>query len=292
MIRFVTTREELEEAVAQLSGSWLTRAKERADRFRQAGRYDESQGIWSEIKEVYMRLQHNKCAYCERRLAGPPFGNVEHDVEHFRPKSSVRAWPTPAIATSRAISYSFKTGDSADPGYYLLAYSLLNYATACKTCNSPLKSNYFPIAGARNTGAEEPTALMDEEPFLLYPLGSFDADPETVLTFDGIIPVPVEKSGQAARRVKVIVDFFELDTREELRRERSRILVGLWIAQRLRLFGDPADQSFARQSIANLTAPDSPHTNCARAFLRLIDENPARAGELAREANDYLNSGS
>lgn len=239
-----------------------------------------------------MALQHNKCAYCERRLAGPPFGDVEHDVEHFRPKSSVTAWPTASIAANRGISYTFATGGAADPGYYLLAYSLLNYATACKTCNSPLKSSYFPIAGPRDTAGEDPTLLAAEEAFLVYPLGTFDADPEEILTFDGIIPVPVEKTGRPFRRAKVIVDFFELDSREELRRERSKIIVGLWIAHRLRLTGDPDDQQIAEESIDDLTSQSSPHTSCARAFLRLITENPVKARELAREAKDYLRSGS
>lgn len=292
MIRFPVTLAELEQAVAGLSGTWLSRARGRTDHFRNVGRYDESSGIWGEIKEVYMRLQHNKCAYCERRLAGPPFGDVEHDVEHFRPKSSVAAWPTASITASRGISYPFATGDAADPGYYLLAYALLNYATACKTCNSPLKANYFPVAGPRDTSGEDPTLLAAEEPFLVYPLGSSDADPEQILTFDGIIPVPVSKTGKESLRAQVIVDFFELSSREELRYERSKIIFGLWVAHRLRLTGDPDDREFAKESIENLTSPVSPHTSCARAFLKLIDENPARAKEIAAEAKNYLRSGS
>ncbi|HKI04455.1 MAG TPA: hypothetical protein VKK31_20925 [Thermoanaerobaculia bacterium] len=290
MIRFPTTPAELKEAIAKLSATWLARASKRTEHFRQVGRYDEVSGIWSEIKEVYMGLQHNKCAYCERRLAGPPFGDVEHDVEHFRPKSSVAAWPTPMIAAKRGINYDFATGGAADPGYYLLAYSPFNYVTACKPCNSPLKANYFPIAGARKAAGEDPALQEDEQAFLIYPLGSFDADPEEVLTFDGIIPVPVEKTGTKARRAKVIVDFFELDNREELRRERSNVIVWLWIAHRLVSTGSLADQKIAQKSIRNLTSPASPHTNCARAFVRLIGENPVRAEALATEANDYLDS--
>jgi hypothetical protein len=290
MIRFPTTLAELKEAISEFSATWLSRASERTEHFREVGRYDEESGIWSEIKEVYMELQHHKCAYCERRLAGPPFGDVEHDVEHFRPKSSVKAWPTATITSERGISYTFATGEAANPGYYLLAYSPLNYTTACKTCNSPLKANYFPIAGARNTTGEDPTLLGGEEAFLIYPLGSFDTDPEEILTFDGIIPSPVKKTGKTARRAKVIIDFFELDNREELRRERSSVIVWLWIAHRLLSTGGPVDRSFAQKSIDNMTAPGSPHTSCARAFLKLIGENPTRAEVIATEANDYLGS--
>jgi hypothetical protein len=292
MIRFPITLTELEEAVTALSPSWLSRAGKRTKAFQEVGRYDEENGIWSEIKQVYMELQNYKCAYCERRLAGSPFGGVEHDVEHFRPKSSVTAWPTDTIASQRGIYYEFPTGEAENPGYYLLAYSLLNYATACKTCNSPLKSNYFPIAGARNVIAEDPTRMEDEDAFLIYPLGAFDADPEEILTFYGTTPVTVEKTGKKERRGRVIFDFFELGSREELQRERSNVIVWLWIAHRLRSTGGPADRSLARASIANLTSPSSPHTNCARAFLRLIGENPVRAEKLATEAVDSLGSGS
>ena len=41
--------------------------------------------LWSETKQVYIELQHSKCAFCEKPLEG----RIEQDVEHFRPKGEV-----------------------------------------------------------------------------------------------------------------------------------------------------------------------------------------------------------
>ncbi len=107
----------------------------------------EKKGIWSEVKPVYMSLQRDKCAYCERKLASADFGGtIEHDLEHFRPKSSARPWPTTAISRERGLVYTFPTGKHHASGYYWLAYHPLNYCVACKKCNTPLKLDFFPIA--------------------------------------------------------------------------------------------------------------------------------------------------
>jgi hypothetical protein len=220
MIRYPVDRDALLEAIEAEVPGWLARARERTDRLRAAGRYEESSGIWSEIKAVFRRLQAQKCAFCERQLAGEPFGAIEHDVEHYRPKSSVRKWP-PA---SRAIRYDFDTGDEFETGYYLLAYSVFNYVTACKVCNTPLKSNYFPIAGRRGSATvDNPDRLARERPFLPFPLGDTDSDPEELISFDGILAVPTSPDlvSHEWRRAAVTIDFFALNEREELRRERA-----------------------------------------------------------------------
>src|SRR5207342_665422 len=92
-----------------------------------------------------------KCAYCERKLEAEEYGKGEQDVEHFRPKNSVRSWHLPAELAQQGVAL----GSVANPssGYYLLPYHLFNYCAACKPCNSAIKSDYFPIAGAyRLTG--------------------------------------------------------------------------------------------------------------------------------------------
>src|SRR5436305_5515954 len=121
-----------------------------------------------------MALQHEKCAYCERRLAGGRFGAIEHDVEHYRPKSAVESWPSAKISKERGISYSFQTGGDFPEGYYLLAYQILNYAVACKTCNSPLKANFFPVGAARVVSCDSLADYASEMPFLLFPIGDLD----------------------------------------------------------------------------------------------------------------------
>ena len=74
----------------------------------------------------------------------------------------------------------------ADSG--LFPYHLLNYAVACKPCNSGLKKSYFPISDRYDTDGEDPRKMGAEKPWLLYPIGRFDIDPEEVITFHGLWP--------------------------------------------------------------------------------------------------------
>jgi hypothetical protein len=96
MIAYQITKSKLESLIDAEAPGWRQRAALRTEGFRQKGRYEEDSSIWSEVKVVYMRLQGDcKCAYCERKLESIDFGKIEQDVEHFRPKGSVRAWKLP-----------------------------------------------------------------------------------------------------------------------------------------------------------------------------------------------------
>ena len=291
MIRYPIPPDELRARIEAEAPGWLADASNRTERFRRAGRYYETSPNWSRIKPVYMRLQHCKCAYCERLLATEDFGGaIEHDLEHYRPKNGVLEWPSEAVVRDRRISYRFATGDAFPKGYYLLAYHVLNYATACKKCNSPLKASYFPIAGPGRLQGDDPADLRDEQPFLLYPLGDLDEDPEEILTFIGINPVPGVKRGPRWRRARVTIDFFELAQREELWRERAEKIVALFLALQFVRSGDEVDRDLATRAIEKLLSPSSPHTNCGRAFHRLYTEDRNRAAALAQAAQAYLDS--
>lgn len=292
MIRYAISLEELRIRIEAEAPGWLGLAAQRTDRFRRAGRYDEVSGIWSRIKAVYMRLQHCKCAYCERRLAAEDFGGaIEHDLEHYRPKGPVPAWPSERIAAERGISYRFATGTPFPEGYHLLAYHILNYATACKKCNSPLKASFFPVSGPRGAQSDDPASLRGEAPFLPYPLGDLDDDPEEILTFDGINPVPRVRRGPRSRRARVTIDFFELDEREELWQGRAGVIVKLFLA--LRVQEEATDRralDIASRAVATLLSPAGEHTNCARSFRRLYDRDRTRAVDIAERAQAYLDS--
>jgi len=68
MIRYAVSKAELLQRIELEKPGWLARAQQRTNRFLQRGKYTERSSIWSEVKTVYMRLQHDKCAYCERQL--------------------------------------------------------------------------------------------------------------------------------------------------------------------------------------------------------------------------------
>src|SRR5207248_142335 len=82
LIRYAITEAELNAKIDALDPNWRAKAACRTDRFRRAGRFTErtNESIWGDIKDVYLHLQYSKCAYCERKLEGPPFGAIEHDV--------------------------------------------------------------------------------------------------------------------------------------------------------------------------------------------------------------------
>ncbi len=293
MIRYAISKAKLEAAIEAEKPGWLAKAKQKTDAFRKAKDFNEpaAQNSWSDIKGVYMKLQHNKCAYCERVLGSPQFGKIEHDVEHFRPKNAVKAWPTAKMKTSRGLNYTFSTGDASDNGYYLLAYNILNYTTACKICNTSFKSNYFPIAGARNISSSDFRKVKQEAAFLLYPLGTSDEDPEQLITFEGVLPVPKIKTGVAYQRARITIDFFGL-TRDELLQRRAQILQHLWLAfLNLEDQQTNAQKKQLAQRIIDLgTSAKSEQSACARAFFQLCQRDRTLAEVYVEQAAQYLNS--
>jgi hypothetical protein len=124
-------------------------------------------------------------------------------------------------------------------------------------------------------------------PFLPYPLGDLDEDPEKILTFDGVSPVSRLKRGPRRRRAVVTIDFFELDEREELRRGRATVIDHVYVILELMQAGDLRLRKHARRSLARLVSPDAAHTNCARAFRSLYRRDRQRADEIYRAALAY-----
>ena len=66
-----------------------------------------------QVKDALKKLQHDKCCYCERRVAPS-----ESRVDHFRPKGAVRQ--------------SKDNNNREHPGYYWLAYRWDNLVLACR----------------------------------------------------------------------------------------------------------------------------------------------------------------
>jgi superfamily II DNA or RNA helicase len=135
--------------------------------------------LWSDVKECYRHISHEKCWYCEAKT-----DRIRGDIDHYRPKGRV-------------------TENPAHPGYWWLAFDWRNWRFCCELCNSKLadyttgeiggKGNDFPLVDdneSRRIWQEcEFEDLLAEDPKLLDPTDPQDPD---LLTFtkDGL-PGPI-----------------------------------------------------------------------------------------------------
>jgi hypothetical protein len=299
MTRIEVTAAKLRRLIMAHDPTWLKRAREQTKAIESGIPDPELPNLWSEIKDVYIKLQGGdwggKCAYCEKWLEAD---KIEHDVEHFRPKAKVARWKVPEhlLPEFQAAGVRVKQpAQGSEPGYRLLAYHILNYATACKECNSVLKRNLFPITGKRLSGAKDPARLKTEGALLLYPLGHVDIDPEDLIEFQGISPQANAASGLDRLRALVTIEIFGLD---DWRRRRSLILDRadrieklFWALQRRDRGSASTDASDAKKAIKRLTSTTSRHANCLRSFCRLYERSPGEAERFYEdEVKPYLES--
>lgn len=294
MIRYPVTAAKLKQLIEAESEGWLEKARERTDKFRELGRYEESSSIWSQVKPVYMKLQgESKCAYCERKLESSDVGRVEQDVEHFRPKGNVKFWRAPQKL--RDLGIPFTAAPNESKGYHLLPYHIFNYTAACKPCNSTLKKDYFPIAGEYELNAEGPGDFAGEKAYLIYPIGSVDEDPEKLIDFFGTSPKPVAASSHKRNRALVTIEFFKLDDpnkRKNLYRDRSMVIMGLYPLLKDTTMGSEAEKAAARSKVKGLLHRGLPHLNCAKSFRRLFESDPNEAKEIYDAALQLISTGS
>lgn len=269
MIRYSISYDDLETKITTHKRSWLRRATERTDKLRIKGTYEEASTIWSEIKAVYVTLQHHKCVFCERQLEDVDIGLIEQDVEHFRPKGNVKPWQS----SHQQIIFS---NPPPETGYYLLAYHLFNYAASCKPCNSTLKKDIFPIAAQYDFKGESPAQLNDTElPYLIYPIGSIDEDPEQLIGFNGLSPFALATDQHRKNRALVTIELFLLDDaikRKVLYKQRAMVIQVLWAMLEI------GEQSL----VTAYTADSAPHANCARCFEKLYRQNKSQAERYYR----------
>lgn len=281
----------LEKAVTSQKASWLDDAKTATERLLVKGSFDEISGIgWSEIKDAYRNLQHQKCIYCEIRPGSDNTNAILWDVEHYRPKSKVSPWPSDRLRKRYPyLDYAFSTGGPDEcTGYYWLAYSIQNYAACCKSCNSTLKRDYFPIASKRQSSPGSQEDLKAEQPLLLFPFGEWGDDPTECMTFDGLTPIP---TGDEAQRLRgqVTIDFFRLSIREDLLEGRSQVIQSIWMAwEVLHGTSKSASKQQATEILEIADAPSCRHRMCAQAFKALCESDPEKASKIATEATKFL----
>lgn len=102
------------------------------------------------VKDALKKAQHDKCCFCEARVA-----HISHgDVEHFRPKTGF------SIMTK---------GKLTRPGYYWLAYDFSNLYFSCQICNQSFKKNYFPVTDETKRARSHNDDHLQEDCLILDP---------------------------------------------------------------------------------------------------------------------------
>lgn len=285
MRRYDVARQQLLDLIGAEKSNWIGRARTRTSEYKQARAYTGGSEFWGEIKGVYIRLQHEKCAYCETKLQGAALASKVHEVEHFRPKSSVQAWPPskrPDYLSDFAPSWSL--GPDSDTGYYCLAYHPFNYAIACTRCNSTLKSNFFPVRGPRDVNGEDPSHMQVEEALLVYPISDIDEDPARIITFHGVTAMPAQSSGYAYERAVTTIRFFQLN-HEDLTTRRAALLMPLWLnLEDLAQDAGGGNSQPKQRAVDRACDARSEFSRCMEAFRSLHQTDSAEAKRLAEFA--------
>lgn len=111
------------------------------------------------VKETLIKVQYDKCCFCERKVSAGEPGHIEH----YRPKGG------------------YKKDDATKlvkPGYYWLAYDFSNLYFSCNRCNSSYKKNYFPLADETQRATNHTANIANEDPLIINP--SIDASPHLI----------------------------------------------------------------------------------------------------------------
>lgn len=132
--------------------------------------------------------------------------------------------------------------------------------------------------------------MQAEAPFLLFPVGHLDVDPEDVLSFYGIFPRSRSGDGFLRMRGLVTIVFFGLDDvlgRKNLMRERATAIIVLnhWLIRDAD-HGDPG----AAVQVARMVSPTASHANCARSFERLFIADRTEARNVVDDVEKFLQS--
>ena len=212
MIRYEISANELRQAIETVDARWYKRASDTLNALPANPTSKQFVSLWGDIKSVYVKLQESKCIYCETLIEGA----ISNDIEHFRPKAKVVPWTVPDWLAKEGVTTAARDSRKGERGYRNLAYCPWNYAASCKSCNSVLKKNYFPIGGERSTAATNPANMRAERALFVYPIGTIDDDPKTLLEFVGMHPQARRPAGTFGyHRALVMMEVFYLNDAEE-----------------------------------------------------------------------------
>jgi uncharacterized protein (TIGR02646 family) len=261
MIRIERERTDASGVPIQPDAPWRQAAdRATAQAISEGGRHRVNPGVYSNphVRAVLEELFHDKCAYCETKIAG----GAEWDVDHFRPKGSVAE-------------------NASHPGYYWLAYTWRNLYPACKLCNQRRrdpprwrdrrwgeaagKLDHFPLEDEAERAFGPQDLIENERPLLIDPCRD---QPETHL---GVaVNGHLFSLGDRQRGVASI-DLFHLNRKRlcDLRRRKIEEILDIqklvkWCQEK----GSPEMLQDLQRLAETMTADGKEYAATVRAVLR------------------------
>ena len=247
------------------------------------------------MKAALYNLFNNNCAYCESRISG----NQTGDVEHFRPKGSIKN----------------PDEDPLRPGYYWLAADWNNLFLSCQSCNTARKEpeldeqgnwviaseatgkkDQFPLSDPTRHLRNHNENLADEEPLRLL-IDPCQDQPEDFFSYkdDGsILPKADDETSHAYRMAAASIRVFDLKRPGLVQRRREHYLdmLNAWkdvddVGRFVEGYEDaePAVQSFL-QSMKS-TMQDNIDRN-ATTLIACIDDDQVFAGFCRYVLSDFV----
>lgn len=122
------------------------------------------------VKTALLKMQHDKCCFCESKISHISYG----DVEHYRPKGGYKQTEQDELHA---------------PGYYWLPYTWENLLLSCTLCNQQFKKNLFPLLEPQKRALNHRDDIALEQPLLINPSV---IDPRQYIGFRQEIPYALE----------------------------------------------------------------------------------------------------
>lgn len=214
------------------------------------------------VKAELIKIFGRKCCYCESLLKG----TQRSDIEHYRPKTSLRIKKEDGTFENRI-------------GYYWLGADWDNLLISCSDCNSTIthenqdgaiavtgKGTYFPLMVEAGR-ATSPDEVLREQPLLLNPCVD---DPSDHIYFseNGTIH-PVVVDGVKSPRGAGTIELIGLHRSELVQmRARHRYIVLAAVRHTVRALQEGCDPGADLEDLVRLLQPGEPYLAFTHMLLR------------------------
>ncbi len=242
--------------------SWFNNAADKTTEAKAQGEdHNPDSNVYGhdDLRRALLKLFHEKCAYCESKIAGV----FDWEVEHFRPKGRVAE-------------------DLNHPGYYWLAYEWENLYTGCTHCNqrrrdrgtwenpqagaSAGKLDQFPLSDETKRAMDHTEDIAKEEPVRLL-IDPCKDDPETELIFDVMGDAqPINSGDRATSTISVL----HLNRSDLSKNRRLHVVFLRNMIERIRqeLGSGPASAAVQGVVLNEHARDNRPYAGLVRAILR------------------------